>query len=115
MNGPRRDLVALTRLDDFLGLALDVKHKLAFHPVARFRTGMRVTANIYVRHDLSHSDNRLVIGARDIELLQRRTLYGRTLLCRRRELLLGCRDIQRRKHGNHCENQYFSEHHRPPA
>jgi hypothetical protein len=93
----------------FLGLALDVKHKLAFHHVARFRTGMCVTANIYIRHDLSHSDNGLVVGARDIELLQRRTLYGRTLLCRRGESLLGCCDIHWRKHGNHRANQYFSE------
>src|SRR5262245_10888652 len=83
MNGPWRHLVAFTGLDRFFWLALDVKHKLAFQHVARFRTGMCMTANIYVRHDLSHSDNGLVVGARDIELLQRRTLDGRTLLCRR--------------------------------
>ena len=52
---------------------------------------MRVAADVHVRRDLGDADDRLVVGAGDVELLQRRPFDGQRLLSEGRRLLPLCK------------------------
>src|SRR5215212_10128082 len=100
VDGPGRHLIGLAYLQGLVRLSFDQKHEVAVQDIAGLRARMRMPPDARVRCDLSDADDRLVVRARHIELLEWRSLDRRV---RWPTCLLGmerARQVERKKHEN---------------